>query len=95
MEPIKSFHILCIDYKLTVAQTEYLKALIYSRKGTLHPYWLQLALNVPYGFAKRLYDDIIDNEWAVPDQVKVDDKNYETELSDSEVYMLARIELST
>lgn len=93
MEPIRSLHTICVDYELTVAQTAYLKSLIYSRKGTLHPYWLQLAFNVPYSFAKQLCDDLIDNEWAVPDQAEIDGKIYETELSDSEVYMLARIEL--
>ncbi len=93
MKPIRSFRAICRDYRLTPLQTDTLQSLVDQRRGVLHPYWIQLALFVPYDFAKRLYDELIENEWAVPDEVEIDDTVYESELTDSEIEIIAGIEL--
>lgn len=49
--------------------------------------------NVQYDFAKRLYDELVANEWAVPDEVEIDGMIYETELTNSEIEAIASIEL--
>lgn len=93
MKPIRSFRVVCRDCGLNLLQTDTLQLLVNQRKGVLHPYWIQLALYVPYEFAKRLHDELIANEWAIPDDIKVDGTVYESELTDSEVLAIALIEL--
>jgi hypothetical protein len=93
MKPIRSFRLICWDYGLNQSQTNTLKSLVDKRKGVLHPYWVQIAFNVPYSFAKRLHDDLIANEWVIPDTTVINSTLYETELTEYEVERLARIEL--
>lgn len=95
MKPIRAFRTICRDYGLNSSQTNTLQSLVHRRKGILHPYWIQLALYIPYDFAKRLYDELIANEWAVPDKVEIDGVSYETELTNIEIEAIARIELQT
>lgn len=93
MKPIRSFQAICRHYRLNQSQTDTLQSFVDQRKGVLHPYWVQLTLYVPYDFAKRLHDELVANEWAVPDEVEIDGMIYETELTNSEVEAIARIEL--
>ena len=93
MQPIRSFHAICRGYGLTPLQTDTLQSLVDHRRGVLHPYWIQLALIVPYDFAKSLHDSLIANEWAVPDVLESNGITYETELEESEIELLAKIEL--
>lgn len=93
MKPICSFSAICQNYGLDLSQSDTLQSLVYQRKGVLHPYWIQLALYMSYDFAKRLYDELVANEWAVPDKVEIDGVIYETELTNSEIEAIARIEL--
>lgn len=93
MKPIRSFRAICRGYSLTLSQTDTLQSLVDQRKGVLHPYWIQLALYVPYDFVKRLHDELIENEWAVPDELETDDAVYESELTNSEIAIIAHIEL--
>jgi len=95
MKPIRSFHAICWSNGLNLLQADTLQSLVRWRKGVLHPYWIQLALYVPYDFAKRLHDELILNEWAVPDEVEIDGAVYESELTNSEIEIIARIELQT
>ena len=95
MQPIRSFHAICRGYGLTPLQTDTLQSLVDQRRGALHPYWVQLALFVPYDFAKRLCDELILNEWAAPDEMEIDGVAYESELTDSEIEIIARIELQS
>lgn len=95
MKPISSFHAICSRSGLNLPQTATLQALLAQRKGVLHPYWIQLALYVPYDFAKRLHSKLIANEWAVPDEVEINGINYESELTEGEIELLAQIELHT
>lgn len=95
MEPIRSLREICFAQGLLPSQIVTLQALLERRKGVLHPYWVQIALYVPYGLAKALHDEIIANEWAIPDQIKVNGVTYETELDNSEILLLAWIELNT
>lgn len=94
MKPIRSFYAICRRSELNSSQTATLQALLTQRKGVLHPYWIQLALYVPYDYAKRLYGELIVNEWAVPDGVEVNGISYESELTDAEIEIIAHIELS-
>lgn len=95
MKPISSFRAICRVYGLNLSQTHTLQSLVAQRKGVLHPYWIQLALYVPYDFAKRLYSELIANEWAVPDEVEINGVTYESELTEGEIEILAQIELHT
>ena len=93
MEPIRSFYAVCRGYGLNQPQINSLQSLVDQRKGVLHPYWIQLALYVPYDFAKRLHDELIENEWAAPDEVEIDGTAYESRLANNEIETLALIEL--
>lgn len=94
MRPIQSLRGICSIYGLSYVQAATIQDLIDKRRGVLHPYWIQLALFMPYSFAKRLYDDLISNEWAVPDEVEIGGIIYESELTDEEMKMIALIEIS-
>jgi hypothetical protein len=94
MEPIRSFYAVCRSNSLTPLQADTLQSLVDQRRGTIHPYWIQLALNMPYDFAKRLHDELIANEWASPDEVLIEGMCYETQLTEDEIEILAKIELS-
>lgn len=61
--------------------------------GVLHPYWVQVALYVQYDFAKQLHDDLVKNEWAVPDTICIGGIDYESPLSDKEIEIIAYIEM--
>lgn len=91
--PIRSFRAVCRDYGLNLSQTRTLRSLLDRRSGVLHPYWIQLALYVPYSLAERLYNELIANEWAVADEIEVDGTVYESELTEIEIKTLAEIEL--
>jgi len=93
VKPIISFSDVCAAFCLTGEQEAGLQELIQLRKSVIHPYWIQIALFMPRDLAKRLYDELIGNEWAVPDEVEIDGAIYETELSDSEIELIAYIEL--
>ena len=95
MKPIRSFRPICRSRSLTISQTDTLQSLVDQRKGVLHPYWIQLALYMPYDFAKCLHDELVENEWAVPDKVEIDGTVCESELTSSEIEILAQIELQT
>lgn len=92
MRQIRSFESVCADYGLDLLHAILLQSLIRRRRGALHPYWIQIAFYVPYGNARRLHDELIANEWAVPDEVRIDGKTYETELTDEEISLIASIE---
>ena len=92
MKPIRSCESVCKDYGLNALQADLLQSLVRLRRGTLHPYWIQLAFYMPSGRARRLHDELIANEWAVPDEVYIDGRVYETELTDEEVVIIASIE---
>lgn len=93
MQPIRSFQAICRDFKLNLKETETLQSLVDQRKGVLHAYWIQLTLYIPYSRAIRLYDELIANEWAVPDKKQVDGVIYESELTGREIEIIAQIEL--
>lgn len=93
MEPIRSFQTVCRTYRLSKSQTDTLQSLISRRRGVLHPYWIQIALYVQYDFARRLYDELIANEWAIPDEEEANGRIYETELTDIEIAIIARLAL--
>lgn len=95
MKPIRSFRTVCRDYGLNLSQTDTLRLLVNQRKGVLHPYWIQLALYVPYDFAKRLHDELIANEWVVPDKSEINGTIYESKLTDKEIEIIAQIDLRT
>ncbi len=94
MEPIRSFWEICLSHGLLPSQIVTLQALVERRRGVLHPYWIQIALFVPYGFAARLHDDLVMNEWALPDRERIDNIDYESTLSNSEIETIALIELA-
>ena len=93
MKPIRSIWEICFTHGLLPSQIVRLQAVVARRRGYLHPYWIQLALYVQYDFAKRLYDELVANEWAVPDEVEINGIIYETVLTNSEIEAIARIEL--
>lgn len=95
MKPICSFRVICKGYGLNLPQTHTIQSLIRQRKGILHPYWIQLALYMPYDFAKRLHDELVANEWAIPDRTDINGTTYESILTSTEVEVLAQIELTT
>lgn len=94
MKPIRSFRAICRDYGLNLSQVNTLQSLVDQCKGVLHPYWIQLALYVPYSFARRLHDELIMNEWAIPDEVEIDGNIHESKLTNNEIEILAQIEIS-
>ena len=93
MEPIRSFWEICLSHGLLPSQTVTLQALVERRRGVLHPYWVQLTLYMPYSTARRLYDELTANEWAIPDEVEADGTIYESMLTDGEIELIAQIEL--
>ena len=93
MQPIHSLWHICLAHGLSRGQIMAIQSLIDKRKGVLHPYWVQLTLNVQYDFAKHLYDELITNEWAVPDMSEVEGSTYESELNDDELGKIAELEL--